>query len=44
MKEKVQKILDILNGYQVSTAKEIINIAISKLDYNSVVKTKKEEK
>lgn len=44
MRKKVKEILFLLNGYSVSTAVDILKLAIDRLEVNSIVNIKKEEK
>lgn len=44
MRKKVKEILFLLNGYSVSTAVDILKLAIDRLEVNSIVNVKKEEK
>lgn len=44
IRTKVKEILSLLNGYSVQTAEDILKLAIDRLEVNSIVNIKKEEK
>lgn len=43
MRTKAKEILFLLNGYSITTAEDILKLAIDKLESNSVVNIKREE-